>query len=105
MTPLLIALLAGLAIWYVNDTLRCRERVVRAARNACAELRVQFLDQSVAQTRLGLGRGADGRLRLRREYRFDFSLDGSDRYAGYVTCIGQRVTGLSLDHPDGRLVQ
>ena len=105
MTPLLIALLAGLVIWYVNDTLKCRERVVRAARNACAELRVQFLDQSVAQTRLGWGRDARGRMRLRRDYRFDFSLDGSDRHAGYITCIGQHVTGLTLDHPDGRLVQ
>jgi hypothetical protein len=102
---LLLVLLAGVLIWYVNDSLRCREHVLRAARNACAELHVQFLDQSVVQTRLGWGRDDTGRLRLRREYRFDFSLDGSDRHAGRVTCLGRRITGLSMEHPHGRLVQ
>jgi hypothetical protein len=105
MTTLLLVLLAGLFIWYVNDSLKTRERVLRAARRACEGVHVQFLDQSVAQTRLGWGRDASGRMRLRREYRFDFSLNGSDRHAGHITCLGQRVISLSLDHPDGRVVQ
>lgn len=104
MTTLLLVLLAGLLIWYVNDGLRTREAVLRAARRACEDLRVQFLDQSVVQTRLGWGRDGEGRVRLRREYRFDFSLDGSDRHAGQIICLAQRVVGLSLDHPDGRVV-
>lgn len=105
MTPLLLALLAGLLVWYLNDGLKTRERVLHAARNACARLHVQFLDQSVAQARLGWGRDDRGRVRLLREYRFEFSLNGSDRYAGRITCLGQRVVALSLDHPEGRVVQ
>ncbi|WP_232199397.1 DUF3301 domain-containing protein [Thioalkalivibrio thiocyanodenitrificans] len=104
MTPLLLVLLAGLLIWYVNDSLKTRERVLRAARNACSDLHVQFLDQSVVQSRLGWGRDGTGRVRLRREYRFDFSLDGSDRHAGQITCLGQRVVALVLHHPEGRVV-
>jgi len=104
MTPILLILLAGLVLWYINDSLKCRESVLRAARRACDQMNVQFLDQSVARTRLWFARGESGTVSLRREYHFDFSLDGADRHAGHVTCLGQRVVGLSLDHPEGRVV-
>lgn len=104
MTPILLILLVGLILWYINDSLKCREIVLRAARRACDQMNVQFLDQSVVRTRTGLARGESGAMLLRREYHFDFSLDGADRHAGHVVCLGQRVVGLSLDHPVGRVV-
>jgi hypothetical protein len=104
MTPILLILLAGLVLWYINDSLKCRENVLRAARRACEQMNVQFLDQSVVRTRMGLARGGSGTMLLRREYRFDFSLNGSDRHVGHVLCMGQRVVGLSLEHPEGRVV-
>ncbi len=104
MTPILLILLAGLILWYINDSLKCRENVLRAARRACDQMNVQFLDQSVVRTRMGLARGESGTMLLHREYRFDFSLDGVGRHEGLVVCLGQRVLGLSLDHPQGRVV-
>lgn len=105
MTPILLILLAGLILWYINDSLKCRENVLRAARRACDQMNVQFLDQSVVRTRLGFARGESGTMLLRREYRFDFSLDGADRYPGHVVCLGQRVIGLNLEHPSGRVLE
>ncbi|MFN2348603.1 MAG: DUF3301 domain-containing protein [Thioalkalivibrio sp.] len=105
MTPILLILLAGLILWYINDSLRCRETVLRAARRACEQMQVQLLDQSVARTRMRFSRTGSGSLALRREYRFDFSLDGGDRYAGHVVCLGQRVIGLNLEHPSGRVLE
>ena len=105
MTLILLALVAGLILWYVNDSLKCRENVLRTARRACGQLQVQFLDQSVVRTRLGVARGESGAMMLRREYRFDFSLDGIDRHPGHVICLGQRVIGLNMEHPDGRVLE
>jgi len=105
MTPILLILLAGLILWYINDSLKCREKVFRAARRACEQMQVQLLDQSVVRTRLRFSRAESGSLALRREYRFDFSLDGGDRYAGQVICLGQSVIGLYLEHPDGRVLE
>lgn len=105
MTPILLMLLAGLILWYINDSLKCRETVLRSARRACEQTGVQFLDQSVVRMRMGLARGASGTMLLRREYRFDFSLDGADRYPGHVICLGQRVIGLNLEHPSGRVLE
>ena len=86
---LLLALPAALiGLWWTGS--RVRELAVGHARRACAEQDVQFLDQSVALSRLALDRRA-GRAALRRDYAFEFTAHGEHRDGGTVTMSGQRL--------------
>lgn len=95
-----LALLAGW-VWFWVDSLGARERALAVCARACADSQVQFLDQTVALKRLRLGRHADGRMRLRRLYAFEFSTDGANRRRGSAELLGRRVVALSLDMPEG----
>lgn len=87
-----------------NDALKARERALQASGRVCRELDVQLLDQTVALRRMRPARDAGGRLRLRREYGFEFTLEGSERRRGTVLMLGVRVESVHLDHPEGPMV-
>lgn len=91
-----LALLAGLA-WLWHDNLRAREAGVRASRATCSAEGLQLLDDTVTMASIRPARDADGRLRLRREYRFEFSDTGNNRRDGAVTLLGEDVLVLRLD--------
>jgi len=56
-----------------------------------------MLDQSVGLSRIRPRRGLDGRWVLEREFRFEFSRNGADRWAGTVRLMGLRLMGVDLD--------
>jgi hypothetical protein len=76
---------------------------LRAARRACDEMDVQFLDQTVAVTRLGVTWSRRGPA-LRREYGFEFSIQGDERRRGRVAMVSRDVVSVQLDHPEGLLI-
>ena len=96
-TELLLLAFIALLIWYWQDSARAKEVASAAGSRACRHGEVSFLDETVEITRLRLKRDSDGQIRLQREYRFEFSSDGSRRYQGTVTLLGHRVAGLSMD--------
>jgi hypothetical protein len=65
---------------------------------------MQFLDQTVALARMGVRWTSEG-LRIRRMFRFDFSLEGSGRHTGYVLMLGSRLEmiddGLAEEDEEG----
>ena len=87
--------LAAAYLWF--DSLRAREHAVAAGRAACARYGVQLLDETVAFTRLRLARDAEGRLRLRRTYVFEFSETGDNRRHGAIVMLGARLEDLQLE--------
>lgn len=87
---LALALLAG-GIWLWLDTLKAREIGARAAEQACLDEGLQFLDESVVGRSFGVARDADGRLKLRRVYAFEYSDTGDNRRSGSVTLLGHEV--------------
>ena len=98
----LSALIAiALACWFWSDSLRARERVLVACRQACGQLEVQLLDQTVVLSRLRLVRDPRGRWHFRRLYKFEFSTDGAQRYQGRAALTGPVMQYVHLDHPDG----
>ena len=99
LVTLIIVVALGL---YWSDAMRARSQAVRAARRACRALNVQLLDVTVALARIRPARGPSGRLTWRREYRFEFSVDGADRRPGYVQLLGPRCRGVQLEMPEGR---
>lgn len=99
MTQVLLLLLLAAAIWFWMDTLRTKEIATRLCIHACRTRQVQFLDGTVCLVRLGIKRDANGRLRIRRWYRFDFSLEGIGRRRGNLLLLGLDLEALDLDVP------
>jgi hypothetical protein len=83
--------------WLAFDALRARETATSAAREACRAQGLQFLDDTVQGARTRFGRDAEGLLRLRRTFSFEFSDDGVHRRAGHVVLLGARLESLLLD--------
>jgi hypothetical protein len=95
-----IAVLAGTA-WFWYDSLARRETAIDAARRACLAENVQLLDDTVALAGARLQRNENGRIALRRVYRFEFSDTGNNRLAGSVTLLGASVQALYLEPHGG----
>jgi hypothetical protein len=97
MPELLTVLLMALLGWLWYDSMRARERAVQAGKQACARDGLQFLDDTVQIVKLWPARDPNGRLVLRRTYRFEFSDDGAQRRGGAVVMLGARVESLELE--------
>jgi hypothetical protein len=88
--------LLGLLGWFWLDSLRARDAAVLAVRRACEGEGLQLLDATVAFGGLKLSRNDEGRLRLARTYRFEYSDTGDNRRPGSVVLLGQRVTVINI---------
>ncbi len=91
-----LLVLLSLAVWAWFDTRAAGEAAVAQARETCRRQELQFLDDSVAMRRLGIGRNARGRLCLRRTYQFDYTEDGSTRCQGFVIMLGNQLESIGL---------
>ena len=101
----LLLLAAAAGAWFWSDTLRAREALLATCRRLCRELSLQFLDDSVVLTRLKLGRGAQGWPEFTRDFEFEFSGTGQDRWHGRATLAGRRVLSVQFDNPEGVTIQ
>jgi hypothetical protein len=97
MSEVVVLIIVALGGWIAFDALRARETATLAAREACRAQGLQFLDDTVQGARTRFGRDAEGLLRLRRTFSFEFSDDGVHRRAGQVVLIGARLESLQLD--------
>ena len=84
-------------IWFWIDSLRARERALAAGRSACQRYGVQLLDETVQFVKLRLARDDEGRLRLRRSYRFEFSDTGDNRRHGAIVMLGGELQDMQLE--------
>jgi hypothetical protein len=98
LSSLPIILAAAVVAWFWLDSLRAREIATGICRAACERRNVQFLDQTVALSRLGIRWPAQG-MRFRRVYRFDFSEEGIGRRTGHLILLGQELEEISLGLP------
>ncbi len=94
---ILTVLLVLLAIWLAWDTLRAREYANDAMRAACERRGYLFLDDTVSLHALRPVRDDDGRMRLRREYRFQYSDTGHNRRNGAIALVGDTIATVELD--------
>ena len=88
----LLALVAAIAFWFSGRA--AAENATVHGQRACKHAGVQWLDQSVHQVRLRMGRDAHGRLHWQRQYRFEYSDGGEDRHAGLITMLGSQLESL-----------
>jgi hypothetical protein len=94
-----IAVLGGFAAvaWLWLNSLKARERAVDEGERACLRAGLQLLDDTVECISLRPVRNEDGRLVLRRIYKFEFSDSGYSRRAGHVIIVGGEVENLTLE--------
>jgi hypothetical protein len=86
-------LLLAAAAWLWLDAARAREFAIVLARRYCENRGLQFLDDTVAMARMGLRWTEDG-LRIRRMFRFDFSVEGIGRRTGHILMMGSKFESL-----------
>ena len=91
-----LAVLAAAALLWA-DSLRARERAVRAGRDACARYGLQFLDETVSFTRMRLARDDEGHVKIARTYTFEFSDTGNNRRDGAIVMLGGELQDLHLE--------
>jgi hypothetical protein len=97
LTGVLALMMLGLAFWFWLQSIHVHEIAREGARQACARMDVQFLDDTVAGIRLALARDDNGRRVLRRTYRFEFSETGNSRREGKVVMLGERVERIAME--------
>jgi hypothetical protein len=85
----LVTIIAGIAFWI--DSLKARERALLAGRAACERNNLQLLDETVSGASMRLARDAEGRVRIRRVFVFEFSDTGNNRRRGSIILIGAEV--------------
>lgn len=91
-----LVLLIG-AVWYWFHAIRAKELARLAGRRRCNEVGVIFLDDTVMLTRLRLRRDGMGRMKIYREFQFEFASDGGVRYGGEIALLGERVVSLVME--------
>ena len=96
LTPLLLLIGFGLLALLWSESRAAAELARRHGRDACASAGVQWLDHSVMLTRIALRRATDGRLRVWRQYRFEYSEQGDDRRHGSLALLGRDLQWISV---------
>jgi len=91
----ILLIVLGALLW--ADSLKARERAVRAGRSACERYQLQFLDDTVAFARVRLARDEDGQVRIKRTYTFEFSDTGNNRRHGAIVMLGAEVADMHLE--------
>ena len=97
-------MLVVLLVWLWSSATRSKNQASAFCARACREINLQFLDQTVVLTKLGVGRDRRNLLHFQRVYDFEFSVDGSARHRGQLALHGTRVASVHLDHPEGAII-
>jgi hypothetical protein len=93
-TVLLVLVIFG--GWFWLASLHVRELAISAGKEAAQQYGVQFLDETVAFTRLRLARDSSGRVRFQRTYQFEVSDTGSERLQCSLIMLGERLDRLDI---------
>ena len=89
--------LGALGGWLFLDGMRVRELALRAGRDYCRNIGVQFLDETVSAEGISLKRDPEGQVRIRRRYEFEFTSDGERRYRGEIRMLGARLLDVHVE--------
>ena len=97
---ILLISVGSFAALYFYSSLRIKEFASLAARQHCKQVGVQLLDQSVSveKVRITATTNANHRrsLAIVRQYSFEFTSTGDERYAGEIIMQGAQITRIQL---------
>ena len=104
MSPLFFLMLLAVIVWLWQENLRYREYAIRQCKKICQEMNLQLLDQTVALTTLKLRKDHNGKIKTLRRYSFEISMDGANRFNGYIILLGFNIIHTEIDLPDGLVI-
>jgi Protein of unknown function (DUF3301) len=76
-------------VWFWFDSVGARDTAISKGKDLTDRTNLQFLDESVACTRIRLARNSKGHVQILRIYDFDVSASGGDRMHCQLTLLGQ----------------
>jgi len=100
METLIYFLLGAAGVWYWYNATEARTHAIGWARRECEKHGVQLLDQSVHRIKISMSRDGGDTWRIWREYRFEYSDNGVDRYEGRLVMLGYRPVRSVLETSD-----
>ncbi len=86
----LLLLLIALA-WFWLDSMTKRERAILLGGELAARFNLQLLDETVACSKLWLGRNRRGHVQLLRTYEFEVSASGAERMHCHLILLGNQL--------------
>ena len=104
MNTILFLIILCLIVWFWQDSLRHRENAIQQCKKTCKEMELQLLDQTVALRSISLKKDLNNTYSLIRRYNFEFSINGVDRYKGFIILDGNNIMHTQFDHPDGAII-
>ncbi len=96
MSKVLGIIALGLLAYYWSFTQKLKYLAILGAKRRCQEAGVQFLDHTVVFNQHLWLKNSDGKWRLQREYLFDFSSTGEQRYQGKIILQSQHIVAVDL---------
>lgn len=100
LTDIVYALLIIIIARFWWQHMKIREHAEKLARLACQRQNVQLLDASVSLKKFSLERDKRKKRFLLRYFKFDFSINGSDRHSAVIAMAGMHQQYLLMDIPD-----
>ncbi len=97
-----VIILLGAIGWFWYSSIQAREIAILAAKMRCESQGLILLDQTIVLSKIRLRRDPKGEMRFEREYQFEFSSNGDDRFEGMMILHAGRITKFLLDTPTGR---
>ena len=91
---LIMFVVVAFMVWW--RTQEIKHYALKVARRHCDELSLQMLDESIALKRIRLRRSERGAFNLVREFVFEFSSTGDERYIGLVEVFGRKVERVTV---------
>lgn len=88
---ILLLLVLVFAAWLWLDSISTRETAVINGKELAKRCNLQLLDETVACSKLRIGRNSRGRVQLQRIYQFEVSANGSDRLSCHLVLLGKQL--------------
>ncbi|MFT5722004.1 MAG: hypothetical protein ACI9W6_002322 [Motiliproteus sp.] len=82
-------------LWWHGRGLK--DSALGVVKRYCDEQQLQLLDEGLVLSKVRILRSDAGILCLRRQYRFEFSSTGDERYCGTIDVLGKRIQSIKLD--------
>lgn len=82
---------------YWLNAAKAKEIARWVGKEACKEVGVSFLDDTVALSRIWIGKNDKSERKIFRRYRFEFTSDGSQRYKGEIVISETKLVSIELE--------
>jgi len=97
LTELFIIMLLAVLAWFWFDSNKVLERARIVGAKMCLKNHVQFLDDTVHQSKFKFGKNSHGQLKFLRTYQFEFTNNEYQRYKGELVFAGYELVSSEME--------